>query len=98
MEWEGGGGGEAERERERERVRVEETKPVLQRPIVTSFLPPFQFDTRVSLARCRKNKSDERCLAFLKPVLFDLTTKTRITSFLFLQLLEFLEFIKEKSP
>jgi hypothetical protein len=83
VEWEGGGVGR-QREREKERVRVEETKPVLQHPIVTSFLPPFQFDTRVSLARCRENISDERCLAFLTPLLFVLTTKTRITSFLFL--------------
>ena len=64
------GEGGAERERERESESGRESKPVLQHPIVTSFRPPFQFDTRVSLARCKKNKSDERCLAFLTPVLF----------------------------
>ena len=102
----GGGGVRGERgwrERERESESGRESKPALcSARSFTSFLPPFQFDTSDSLARCqttrrlKKTKVMERCVAFLTQFFLFLTTKTIISPAFFLQLSEFLEFKKRK--
>jgi hypothetical protein len=43
----GGGGGGKEREKKKESGSGRGSKPALQHPMVPTFLPPIQFDTRV---------------------------------------------------
>ena len=95
----GEGGG---RERDGDSESGRESKPVLQCPIVDFLSFLLQFDANVSLACCQTTRRLEKTKVmkgFLTQFFLFLTTKTILFSpAFFLQLSEFLEFKKEKSP
>jgi len=102
----GGGGMRGEggwRERERESGSGRESKPALcSTRSFTSFLPPFQFDTSDSLARCqttrrlKKTKVMKGALLSSRNSFLFLTTKTIISPAFFSSALRILGIQKRK--